>query len=489
MGFQPSVALEPFRIKSVEPLHFTSRAHRTAALIAAGYNPFRLKAADVLIDLLTDSGTSAMSAAQWAAMHVGDEAYAGSSSFLKFEQAAREITGFPHILPVHQGRAAERILFGTVCKPGDVIPSNSHFDTTRANVEARGAEALDLLIPAGRCPSVDLPFKGNVDLERLEATIQERGAERIPLCMITITNNAGGGQPVSMANIRAVSELCHRHSIPLFLDACRFAENAWLIKQREPSYADKSPHAIAQEMFSYADGCTFSAKKDGLANIGGFLAMRDDAWAAACTDLLILTEGFSTYGGLAGYDMEAIAVGLHEVLDERYLADRIATVAELGNRLLAAGVPIVRPTGGHAVYVDAGAILSHLAPAVYPAWAFSMKLYQEAGIRSVEIGSVAFGRRRPDGTEEPAPAELVRLAIPRRVYTRNHLAYVADAVIYVAEHSRAIGGMRITAQPPAMRHFTARFEWLRPEDADEGAVSVAETKTEHARRELVGQPH
>jgi tryptophanase len=484
MGFQSSLAFEPFRIKSVEPLHFTSREQRTAALIAAGYNPFRLKAEHVLIDLLTDSGTSAMSAAQWGAMHVGDEAYAGSSSFLKFEQAARDITGFKHILPVHQGRAAERILFGTVCKPGDVIPSNSHFDTTRANIEARGAEALDLLIPEGRHPALDHPFKGNVDLERLEATILERGVEHIPLCMITVTNNAGGGQPVSMANIRAVSELCHRHSIPLFLDACRFAENAWLIKQREASYADKSPREIAQEMFSYADGCTFSAKKDGLANIGGFLAMRDDSWAQACTNQLILSEGFITYGGLAGYDMEAIAMGLQEVLDERYLADRIASVAELGNRLLAAGVPIVRPTGGHAVYVDAGAILSHVPPAEYPAWAFSVKLYQEAGIRSVEIGSVAFGRRRPDGTEEPAPTELVRLAIPRRVYTRNHLAYVADAVIYVAEHARAISGMRITEQPAAMRHFTARFAWLHPEDGEDTAAT---TETDSAQRELVGQ--
>ncbi len=485
MGFQSSLRFEPFRIKSVEPLHFTSRAQRTAALIEAGYNPFRLKAEHVLIDLLTDSGTSAMSAAQWGAMHVGDESYAGSSSFLKFEQVAREITGFKHILPVHQGRAAERILFGTVCKLGDVIPSNSHFDTTRANIEARGAEALDLLIPEGRRPSMEHPFKGNVDLERLEATILERGVERIPLCMITITNNAGGGQPVSMANIRAVSELCHRHGIPLFLDACRFAENAWLIKQREASYADKSPREIAHEMFSYADGCTFSAKKDGLANIGGFLAMRDDTWAQACTDQLILTEGFTTYGGLAGYDMEAIAIGLEEVLDEKYLEDRIASVAELGSRLIAAGVPIVRPTGGHAVYVDAGAVLSHIPPSEYPAWAFSVKLYQEAGIRSVEIGSVAFGRRHPDGTEEPAPTELVRLAIPRRVYTRNHLAYVADAVIYVAERGRAIGGMRITYQPAAMRHFTARFAWLRPED-DEEATGAAEIDSIH--RELVDQP-
>lgn len=483
MAFQSSLAFEPFRIKSVEPLHFTSRAQRTMALIEAGYNPFRLTSDQVLIDLLTDSGTSAMSAAQWGAMHIGDEAYAGSSSFAKFERAAREITGFAHILPVHQGRAAERILFGTVCKPGDLIPSNSHFDTTRANIEARGAEARDLLIPEGRCPSTDHPFKGNVDLEKLEATILKCGVEHIPLCMITITNNAGGGQPVSMANIRAVSQLCHQYGIPLFLDACRFAENAWLIKQREEAYAYKSPRAIAQEMFSYADGCTFSAKKDGLANIGGFLAMRDESWAKACTDQLILTEGFTTYGGLAGYDMEAIAIGLQEVLDEKYLEDRVAIVAELGNRLLAAGVPIVRPTGGHAVYVDAGAILPHIPPSEYPAWAFSVKLYQEAGIRSVEIGSVAFGRRRPDGSEEPAPSELVRLAIPRRVYTRNHLAYVAEAVTYVAGCSQQIGGLRIIYQPTAMRHFTARFAWIRPDDADTAAV--ADSDHEHA--ELVVQ--
>lgn len=490
MGFHSSLAFEPFRNKSVEPLHFTSRTQRTAALAQAGYNPFRITADQVLIDLLTDSGTSAMSAAQWGAMHVGDESYAGSSSFLKFAHVAHEITGFEHILPVHQGRAAERILFGTACKPGDVVPSNSHFDTTRANIEARGAEARDLLIAEGRSPSIDYPFKGNVDLDRLEDTIQECGVGRIPLCMVTITNNAGGGQPVSMANIRAVSEICHRHGIPLFLDACRFAENAWLIKQREATHADKTPLEIAQEMFSYADGCTFSAKKDGLANIGGFLAMRDDALAQACTNQLILTEGFTTYGGLAGYDMEAIALGLREVLDEKYLADRIASVAELGDRLLAAGVPIVKPTGGHAVYVDAGAILTHIPPTQYPAWAFSVKLYQEAGIRSVEIGSVSFGRRHPDGTEEPAPSELVRLAIPRRVYTRSHLAYVAEAVIYVARLGHAIGGMRITEQPPAMRHFTARFAWLRPEDAwdtDDKAVVEDVADADSLQRDLIEQ--
>jgi tryptophanase len=477
MVFQSSLAFEPYRVKSVEPLHFTTRAQRTAALIEAGYNPFRLKAEHVLIDLLTDSGTSAMSAAQWGAMHIGDESYAGSSSFLKFEQAAREITGFTHILPVHQGRAAERILFSVTCKPGDIIPSNSHFDTTRANIEARGAEARDHVIAVGLSPSAEHPFKGNVDLNRLEATILEHGAGRVPLAMITITNNAGGGQPVSMANIRAVSALCHRYGIPLFLDACRFAENAWLIKQREAGHADKTPREIAREMFGYADGCTFSAKKDGLANIGGFLAMNDDALAQQCVNQLILTEGFTMYGGMAGYDMEAIALGLHEVLEEDYLRDRIATIAELGDRLRAAGVPIVVPTGGHAVYVDAGAALPHLPPAQYPAWAFSMKLYEEAGIRSVEIGSVSFGRRRPDGTEEPAPNELVRLAIPRRVYTRSHLAYVAEAVAYVAHHGRAIGGMRITAQPPAMRHFTARLAWLTPDGAERAAEPAAARPT------------
>jgi tryptophanase len=475
MGFHSSLAFEPYRAKSVEPLRFTTHAQRSAALIIAGYNPFRLKAEHVLIDLLTDSGTSAMSAAQWGAMHVGDEAYAGSSSFLKFEHAAHAITGYRHILPVHQGRAAERILFGAVCQPGDIIPSNSHFDTTRANIEARGAEARDLVIPEGRCPSVQHPFKGNVDLDRLEATLTQSAPRRVPLCMITITNNAGGGQPVSMANIRAVSALCHRCGVPLFLDACRFAENAWLIKQREPGYADKTPREITREMFSYADGCTFSAKKDGLANIGGFLALNDDAWAETCANLLILTEGFTTYGGLAGYDMEAIALGLDEVLEEAYLRDRVASVAALGDQLLAAGVPIVVPTGGHAVYVDAGAALPHLQPAQYPAWAFSVTLYEESGIRSVEIGSVAFGRRLPDGTEEPAPAELVRLAIPRRVYSRSHLAYVAEAVAYVARQGQAIRGMRITAQPPAMRHFTAHFAWLDPTEpaAAHGAAQLA----------------
>ncbi|HEX9069243.1 MAG TPA: tryptophanase, partial [Ktedonobacterales bacterium] len=353
----------------------------------------------------------------------------------------------------------------------------------RANIEARGAEARDLVISEGRHPAVDHPFKGNVDLDRLESLFRNRSAGRAPLCMITITNNAGGGQPVSMANIRAVSGLCRRYGIPLFLDACRFAENAWLIRQREPGYAEKTPREIAQEMFSYADGCTFSAKKDGLANIGGFLAMRDDVLAEACSRQLILTEGFTTYGGLAGYDMEAIAIGLHEVLDEDYLRDRIASVAELGDLLLAAGVPIVVPTGGHAVYVDAGAALPHLPAHQYPAWAFTVKLYEEAGIRSVEIGSVAFGRRLPDGSEEPAMAELVRLAIPRRVYTRSHLAYVAEAVAYVASHGHEIGGMRIVAQPPMMRHFTARLAWLSPGDAEREAAP------DTTRLELAPSPH
>jgi tryptophanase len=483
MDFQPTVAFEPYRVKSVEPLYHSTRLQRKAAMYEAGYNPFRLRSEDVLIDLLTDSGTSAMSAAQWGAMHIGDEAYAGSVSFRKFERAAREITGFQHILPVHQGRAAERILFSVICSEGDIVPSNSHFDTTRANIEARGAEARDLLTPDGRQPALDLPFKGDMDLDDLDATMRTRGASHVPLCMLTVTNNAAGGQSVSMANIRAVSEICHRYGVPLFLDGCRFAENAWLIKQREPGYADKTPREIAREMFSYADGCTFSAKKDGLANIGGFLAMRDDALAEACANQLILTEGYTTYGGLAGYDMEAIAIGLREVLNEEYLRDRIASVAELGANLRKAGVPIVTPTGGHAVYVDAGAALPHLPAQQYPAWAFSVKLYEEAGIRSVEIGSVAFGRRRPDGSEELAPVELVRLAIPRRVYTRSHLAYVAEAVAYVASHSHEIAGMRIVAQPPAMRHFTARFAWVDPQEAAPAAEASAE------RLEPVGAPH
>jgi len=458
MDFQPRTIIEPFRIKSVEPIAATTPEQRRAALEAASYNLFLLRAEDVLIDLLTDSGTGAMSAQQWAGMLQGDESYAGARSFYRLEQAVREITGFKHVIPTHQGRAAERILFGTVCRAGDVVPNNTHFDTTRANVEARGAEARDLMSPEARQPGLIRPFKGNIDLEGLRATIAEAGRERIPLCMITVTNNSGGGQPVSMANVRAASEICRGAGIPLFVDACRFAENAWFIKQREPGYAGKTPLEIAQELFSYADGCTMSAKKDGLANIGGFLALNDDAWAQQCKNLLILTEGFPTYGGLAGYDMEAIAIGLREALHEYYLRYRIRSIEYLGEKLTADGIPIVLPTGGHAVYVDAAAMLPHIPPGQYPAQALCVALYLAAGIRAVEIGSVMFGRPRPDGGEEPAALELVRLTFPRRVYTQSHVDYIAEALIYIKHNLDQIRGLRIAWQPPTLRHFTARFE-------------------------------
>jgi len=457
MDFQPRTIIEPFRIKSVEPIHPTSPQHRHAALEAAGYNLFLLHADDVTIDLLTDSGTGAMSAAQWGGMLQGDESYAGSKSFYRLQAAVERITGFKHVIPTHQGRAAERILFSTVCKPGDVVPNNSHFDTTRANVEAAGAEARDLVVPEGLQPALMHPFKGNMDLGRLEATLKDLGPERIPVCMITVTNNSGGGQPVSMANIRATSQLCRAQGIPFFIDACRFAENAWFIKQREPGYADRTPLQIAQEMFSYADGCTMSAKKDGMANIGGFLALNDDEWATRARNVLILTEGFPTYGGLAGYDMEAIATGLFEALEQDYLRYRIRSIEYLGDTLTQHGIPIVRPTGGHAVYIDAGSMLPHIPSRQYPAQALCVALYQAAGIRSVEIGSVMFGHPGPDGAELPAPTELVRLAFPRRVYTQSHVDYVAEALIYVAGIKDQIRGLRIDWQAPTLRHFTARF--------------------------------
>jgi tryptophanase len=457
LSFQPHTIIEPFRVKTVTPIQMTSQEHRTAALAAANYNLFLLRAEDVLIDLLTDSGTGAMSAAQWGGMMQGDESYAGSSSFYKFEQSVQEITGLKHVIPTHQGRAAEHILFSTVCHPGDVIPNNFHFDTTRANVEANRAEARNLAIAEAHQPDLLHPFKGNMDLDRLRKTIADVGAEHIPLVMLTITNNGVGGQPVSLANIRAASEICHAHGIPLFFDACRFAENAWLIKQREPGYADHTPLKIAQEMFSYIDGCTMSAKKDGLANIGGFLALNNDDWAERCKLRLILIEGFPTYGGLAGYDMEAIAIGLHEVLQEDYLHYRIQSIASLGDKLIQAGIPIVRPTGGHAIFIDAGAFLPHLPQTQYPAQALSIALYQAAGIRACELGSVAFGRRLADGSEEPASLELVRLALPRRVYTQSHLDYLVEALIHLARFADQIRGVRITWQAPQLRHFTARF--------------------------------
>jgi tryptophanase len=451
--------IEPFRIKSVESVKFTRREDREAALRAAGFNVFRLRAEDVLIDLLTDSGTGAMSAAQWSAIMQADESYAGSRSFYRFDAVVRDLTGFTHIVPTHQGRAAERILFHTILRPGQVVPNNNHFDTTRANIEAEHAEALDLVIPEGRIPHVVHPFKGNMDLAALERVLRERG-DRVPLVMVTVTNNSGGGQPVSMENLRGVRQLCDRYKKPFFLDACRFAENAWFIRLREAGYAEKTPKAIAQEMFALADGCTMSAKKDGLANIGGFLAMNNDEWAETARNLLILTEGFPTYGGLAGYDLEAVARGLEEVVEESYLRYRIRSTAYLGEKLIAADVPIIRPPGGHAIYLDARALLPQVPPLQYPGIAMVNELYLEAGIRGVEIGTVMFGLH-PDGTEAPGAMDLVRLAIPRRVYTQSHIDYVAEAVIEVAASRERLTGYRIVSAPKALRHFTAQFEPLR----------------------------
>ncbi len=447
--------IEPFRIKSVEAVKFTTREQREKALTEAGYNVFRLAAEDVLIDLLTDSGTGAMSAAQWAAVMQGDESYAGSRSFFRFRDAVQDLTGYKHVIPTHQGRAAERILFHTVLKPWDVVPNNTHFDTTRANVEVEDAEALDIVIPEGKVPSLVHPFKGNVDLAALEKLLAERG-DRVPLVMVTVTNNSGGGQPVSLENLRGVRAICDRYQKPFFLDACRFAENAYFIKLREEGQGGKTPKEIAQEMFRLADGCTMSAKKDGLANIGGFLAMNDDRWAEGCRNLLILTEGFPTYGGLAGYDLEAIAQGLVEVVEEPYLRYRIRSTAYLGEKLTAAGVPIIQPTGGHAVYLDARAILPHVPPLSYPGIAITNALYVEGGVRGVEIGTVMFGMH-PDGTETPGAMDLVRLAIPRRVYTQSHVDYVAEAVIDVFQRREALRGFRIVEAPKVLRHFTARF--------------------------------
>jgi tryptophanase len=451
--------IEPFRIKMVEPIRLTSTAEREAILRSAGFNLFLVSAEHVLIDLLTDSGTAAMSSEQWAGMLRGDESYAGARSWFRFEKVLRELTGMPHILPTHQGRASERILFELLGGPGRVIPSNNHFDTTRANIEHSGARAVDLVIDAARQPGLRLPFKGNLDPAKLEALIAEVGAERIPVCMMTVTNNSGGGQPVSLENLRTVRAICHRHGIRFFLDACRFAENAWLIKQREPGQAQRSAREIAREMFDLADGATISAKKDGLVNIGGVLAMRDDALAARANNLLILTEGFVTYGGLAGRDLEAMAQGFQEVLDEDYLHYRLRSVAYLGEGLTAAGVPIVEPPGGHAIYLDAAAFCAHLPRAQLPGQALVVALYRHAGIRACEIGSVMFGGAGDPESGDVAvpPLELVRLAIPRRVYTQSHIDYVIEAITEVYAHRAAIPGLRIVAAPPVLRHFTARF--------------------------------
>ena len=455
--------IEPFKIKVVEPIKMTTREERERILREAAYNLFLVHSEDVLIDLLTDSGTAAMSAEQWAGVMRGDEAYACSRSFYRFLDTVRDIFGFKHVIPTHQGRAAERILFSITCKSGDVIPNNTHFDTTRANIEFHGAEAVDLPVAEALQPALHHPFKGNVDTRALHELIERVGPEKIPLAMITVTNNSGGGQPTSMANIRKVKQILTAYKIPLYLDACRFAENAYFIKLREEGYAQKSVKEIAREMFSYADGCTMSAKKDGLANIGGFLCTNDDKLAAQERNLLILTEGFPTYGGLAGRDLEAIAIGLEEVLHEDYLQYRIASVKYLGNHIAAEGVPIVEPPGGHAIYIDAKAMLPHIPPSQYPGQALVAELYLEGGIRSVEIGSVMFARKDPKtGKETPAPMELVRLAIPRRVYTQSHIDYVVEAVLQVHKRRDKIRGMRIVEEAPFLRHFTARFEPAGP---------------------------
>ena len=452
--------IEPFRIHSTQAIKHIAEPERQAALERAGYNLFGLHGDDVLIDLLTDSGTGAMSSRQWAAMMDADESYAGSRSYYRFQEVVQGITGLQEVIPTHQGRAAERILFSTIVQPGQVVPNNTHFDTTRANIEYCEAEARDLVIPEGRVPSARHPFKGNMDVEALEATIHAVGRDRIPLVMVTVTNNSGGGQPVSLANLKAVRAVCDRATLPLYLDACRFAENAYFIKLREPEYADWSVKRIAREMFRLADGCTMSAKKDGLANIGGFVALNDPEIAARCRNLLILTEGFPTYGGLAGYDLEAVATGLEEVLDEDYLAYRVRSTAYLAEKAEAAGVPSVQPPGGHAVYLDATGLLPHIPPSQYPAQSLAVALYRIGGVRGVEIGSVMFGKPNPDGSEAPAAMELVRLAIPRRTYTQSHVDYVGEVIAETARRKEELRGYRIVKQAPWLRHFTARFEPL-----------------------------
>ncbi len=440
--------IEPFKIKSVEPIHFTTKEQREKILRAAAYNPFLIHADDVLIDLLTDSGTSAMSSAQWAGIMIGDESYAGSKSFFHFEKTIQDITGMPIVIPAHQGRAAEKILFTVVGGKGKYIVSNTLFDTTRANIEFSGAEGIDLLCKEGKLPSIPAPFKGNVDTAALERFIEEKGAENIPLCMVTVTNNSGGGQPVSMENIRQVKSICTKYGIPLFIDACRFAENCYFIKLREKGYADKSIPEIASELFSYADGCTMSAKKDAFANIGGFIALRNEELAVQCRNLLIITEGFPTYGGLAGRDLEAIAIGLKEVMEEPYLQYRIRSIQYLTEKLMKANVPVMQPAGGHAVYIDAKAMLPHIPVEQYPGQALVAALYIEGGVRGVEIGSLMFGKHDETGNLIPAVMELVRLAIPRRVYTQSHIDYVAEVIIEVYENRKKIKGLQIEYEAP-----------------------------------------
>lgn len=450
--------IEPFKIKSVEPIHFTSKAQREKILKKAFYNPFFIAADDVLIDLLTDSGTSAMSSAQWAGIMIGDESYAGSNSFFRFEKTIQEITGMPIVIPTHQGRASEKILFSVIGGKGKYIVSNTLFDTTRANIEYTGAEGIDLLCAEGKIPSLVAPFKGNMDVTALQRFINEKGAENIPLCVITVTNNSGGGQPVSMQNIKEVKSICKKYKIPVFIDACRFAENCYFIKIRENGYADVPVTKIAHELFSYADGCTMSAKKDAFANIGGFIALRDEELAVQCRNLLIITEGFPTYGGLAGRDLEAIAIGLKEVMDENYLHYRIRSIEYLTEKLVAAGVPVMQPAGGHAVYIDAKEMLPQIHAGQYPGQALVGALYLEGGIRGVEIGSLMFGKYAADGTLIPSVMELVRLAIPRRVYTQSHIDYVAEVIIGVFKNRKKIKGLVIEYEAPALRHFTAKLK-------------------------------
>ncbi len=452
--------IEPFRVKVVEPIRPTDREERRAALEGAGWNLFGLDAQDVLIDLLTDSGTGAMSSEQWAALMRGDESYAGSASFHRFESVVRDLTGFEHVIPTHQGRAAERILFGEIVRPGDVVPNNRHFDTTRANVEYQRAEARDLIPPAARELSAELPFKGDLDVDALEATIAEVGRDRIPCVTITITDNSGGGQPVSLANVRAVREVCDRHDLPLFLDAARFAENAWFITQREAGQEGREPREVARELFRLADGCWISLKKDGLANIGGVLAIDDPDLAERCRAMLILTEGFPTYGGLAGRDLEALAQGLLEVTDPAYLTYRVRTAEYLAELAWDAGIPTVRPPGGHAVYLDARGLLPHIPPHAYPAQALACELYLTGGVRGVEVGTLMFGRPQPDGPDEPATHDLVRLALPRRTYTQSHVDYVGEVLAEVAGRADELRGLRIVSQPAMLRHFTAKLEPL-----------------------------
>jgi tyrosine phenol-lyase len=451
--------IEPFRIKVVEPIRMTSRQERADLIRQAGYNPFRLKAEHVLIDLLTDSGTGAMSTHQWAGVMQGDESYAGARSFFRFEQAVRRIFGHTHVIPTHQGRASERLLCRAVVRTGDVIPGNTHFDTTRANIEDTGAEARDMVIPEGLDPELDHPFKGNIDLAALERCMVEAGPERVPFVLITVTNNSGGGQPVSMANLRGARAVCERFHTPLLLDAARFAENAYFIKLREPGYADKTPREIAREMFALSDGAVMSMKKDAFGNIGGVISINSDEWAERIRTLLILTEGFITYGGLAGRDLEALAIGIEEILDEEYLRYRIASTAYVGNHLAEAGVPLLKPIGGHAVYLNGRRFCDHLPDERFPGWALSVALYEHVGVRACEIGHVMFGTQDTATGAWKWPAlDLVRLAIPRRVYTQSHMDYVVEGILELHQRRREIRGLRFVYRPAVLPHFTATFE-------------------------------